>query len=145
MVGGSSHWAPSALPWITVLIGDRNCGPLFIGHRRPGPGKKIDVRDLCPDTGRARLSYGQARSLFDTATCIGGEAGTGCDLRELRHSALTHLGESGLSLLLFMAKSRHKKEQHARRYFKPSHATMAEVTAVLGPAAWPSVSHATPA
>jgi hypothetical protein len=51
-----------------------------------------------------------------------------------RHSALTHLGESGVSLLLFMAKSRHKKEQHAR-YFKPSAATMAEVTAVLGPTA----------
>jgi hypothetical protein len=34
-----------------------------------------------------------------------------------------------------MAKSRHKKEQHARRYFKPSAATMAEVTAVLGPTA----------
>lgn len=55
--------------------------------------------------------------------------------RLLRHSALTHLGESGVSLLLFMAKSRHKKEQHARRYFKPSAATMAEVTAVLGPTA----------
>jgi hypothetical protein len=39
----------------------------------------------------------------------------------------------GVSLLLFMAKSRHKKEQHARRYFKPSAATMVEVTAILGP------------
>jgi hypothetical protein len=32
---------------------------------RPVPGKVVSPRDLCPDTGLARLSYGQARALFD--------------------------------------------------------------------------------
>lgn len=46
--------------------------------------------------------------------------GTGWDLREYRHSSLTHLGEQGASLLMLMAKSRHKKPENLRRYFKPS-------------------------
>ncbi|MFI9632630.1 hypothetical protein ACIHAX_08050 [Nocardia sp. NPDC051929] len=47
-----------------------------------------------PDTGPAQLSYDQARHLLDPATAIEGPA-TGWDLHELRHSGLTHLGESG--------------------------------------------------
>ena len=27
-------------------------------HRRPGPGRVLSARDVCPDTGLARLSYG---------------------------------------------------------------------------------------
>ncbi|TDD42894.1 hypothetical protein E1288_27875 [Saccharopolyspora elongata] len=42
------------------------------------------------------------------------------DLHELRHSAPTHLGEAGASLLLLMAKSRHKKPENVGRYFEPS-------------------------
>jgi hypothetical protein len=33
--------------------------------------------------------------------------------------ALTHLGENGVSLLMLMAKSRHKKAENVRRYFHP--------------------------
>jgi hypothetical protein len=40
--------------------------------------------------------------------------GTGWDLHEYRHSALTHLGEQGASLLMLMAKSRHKKPENVR-------------------------------
>lgn len=126
-------WDAGTARLLPRLIGDRTRGPLFVTHRRPGPGKKVDARDLCPDTGLARLGYGQARALLDRHTCTGGEEGTGWDLHELRHSGLTHLGESGISLMLFMSKSRHKKEEHARRYFKPSADTMRDVTAILGP------------
>ncbi|WP_329409502.1 hypothetical protein OG563_44120 [Nocardia vinacea] len=45
--------------------------------------------------------------------------GPGRDLRGLRHSGLTHLGESGAGLLELMAKSRHRKAENLRRYFKP--------------------------
>ena len=44
--------------------------------------------DLCPDTGRGRLSYQQAWALFRNAS--------GWTLHQLRHSALTHLGERGV-------------------------------------------------
>lgn len=125
----SPSWMASAQ--ITVLY---LCHPAIT----PPPGLRTGpLGGYGQDRHRARYrsaAYGQARALLDSHTCVGGEAGTGWDLHELRHSARTHLGESGVSLLLFMAKSRHKKEQHARRYLKPSAAVMAEVTAVLGPA-----------
>ena len=44
------------------------------------------------------------------------------DLHEYRPSGLTELGVQGASLLMLMAKSRHKKPENVRRYFKPSHA-----------------------
>ncbi|MEU9891843.1 hypothetical protein [Sphaerisporangium sp. NPDC051011] len=49
----------------------------------------------------------------------------------LRHSALTHLGEQGTSLLMLMAKSRHKKPENVRHYFKPSPDAIAELTSLL--------------
>jgi hypothetical protein len=104
------------------------------GHRRVGPGKYLAERDLCPDTGLARLSYAQARDLLDAATATDGP-GTGWDLDELRHSGLTHLRESGASLLELMAASRHRKAENLRRYFKPSPQAMRELTSMLGPGA----------
>jgi hypothetical protein len=46
---------------------------------------------------------------------------------------LTHLGEQGASLLMLMAKSRHKKPENVRRYFKPSPEAIVEVTSLLAP------------
>ncbi|MGV9668744.1 hypothetical protein [Nocardia niigatensis] len=105
---------------------------MFLTHRRPGPGKYLADRDLCPDTRLARLSYDQARDLLDAATATDGP-GTGWDLHELRHSGLTHLGESGASLLELMAKSRQRKAENLRRYFKPSPQAMRELTSLIGP------------
>lgn len=80
----------------------------------------------------ARLSYGQARALLDEHTAMRGP-GTGWDLHEYRHSSLTHLGEAGASLLLLMAKSRHKKPETVRRYFKPPPEAIAKLTSLLAP------------
>lgn len=49
------------------------------------------------------------------------------------HSALTHLGEQGACLLMLMAKSRHKKPENVRRYFKPSPEAISELTSLLAP------------
>jgi hypothetical protein len=49
------------------------------------------------------------------------------------HTALTHLGEQGASLLMLMAKSRQKKPENVRRYFKPSAEAIAELTSLLAP------------
>lgn len=108
------YWDASA----ARLLKSRTRGSVFVTHRRPGPGKVVGPRDVCPDTGFARLSYGQARALLDAHTALGGP-GIGWDLHEFRHSALTHLGEGGASLLMLMAKSRHRKPENLRRYFHP--------------------------
>jgi len=68
-------------------------GPVFVTHRKPGPGKVVNPRDICPDIGLARLSYGQARMLLDEHTTLGNEPGTAWDLHERRHSGLTHLDQ----------------------------------------------------
>ncbi|MFC5188147.1 site-specific integrase [Actinomadura harenae] len=51
-------------------------GPVFSPRRRPGPGKVLEPRDMCPVTGCARLSYGRAHTLLDMHTAFGGP-GTG--------------------------------------------------------------------
>ncbi|MEU7749337.1 site-specific integrase [Nonomuraea sp. NPDC049158] len=126
------YWDAGTARLLPRLLKGRTRGPVFLTHRRPGPGKVVNSRDVCPDTGLARLSYGQARALLDEHTAIGGP-GTGWDLHEFRHSALTHLGQAGASLLMLMAKSRHKKPENLRRYFKPSPEAIAELTSLLAP------------
>jgi integrase len=126
------YWDAGSARLLPRLLKGRTRGPVFVTHRRPGPGKIVSARDVCPDTGLARLSYGQARALLDEHTALRGP-GTGWDLHEYRHSALTHLGEQGASLLMLMAKSRHRKPENVRRYFKPSPEAIAEITSLLAP------------
>jgi hypothetical protein len=126
-------WDAGAARLLPRLLKGRTRGPVFLTHRRPGPGKVLGPRDVCPDTHLARLSYGQARALLDRHTAAGGVAGAGWDLHEWRHSGLTHLGEAGASLPMLMAKSRHKKPENVRRYFRPSAEAIAEVTSLLAP------------
>ncbi|MFJ2203291.1 tyrosine-type recombinase/integrase [Streptomyces violaceusniger] len=127
------YWGAGTARLLPRLIKGRTRGPVFVTHRRPGPGKVVSPRDVCPDTELARLSYGQARALLDEHTAVGGEPGSGWDLHEYRHSGLTHLGEQGASLLMLMAKSRHRKADNVRRYFKPSPEAIAELTSLLAP------------
>ncbi|WP_232542225.1 site-specific integrase [Nocardia bovistercoris] len=111
----------------------RGCFPTSTARIRGRDCSTAPTKPL-PDTGLARLSYDQARDLLDVATATEGP-GTGWDLHELRHSGLTHLGESGASLLELMAKSRHRKPENLRRYFKPSPQAMRDLTSLLGPRA----------
>ncbi|GAA2268524.1 hypothetical protein GCM10010145_48890 [Streptomyces ruber] len=126
------YWDAGTARLLPRLLKGRTRGPVFVTHRRPGPGKVVSPRDVCPDTGLARLSYGQARALLDEHTAVRGP-GTGWDLHEYRHSGLTELGVRGASLLMLMAKSRHKKPENVRRYFKPSHESISELTSLLAP------------
>ena len=79
-------------------------------------------RHRSPD-GRGRLSYQRAWSLFREAS--GGQ----WTLHQLRHSALTHLGEDGVSAPLLMAKSRHRDLRTLSRYVRPGTKAVARLTA----------------
>lgn len=100
---------------------------MFVTHCRPGPGKLLAARVVCPDTGLARISCGQARALLEAHTALA------WGLHEYCHSSLTHLGERGAFGLMLMAKSWDKKAENIRRYFKPSAEAIAAVTSLLAP------------
>jgi hypothetical protein len=109
------------------LIARRRRGPLFLADRPLVPSRAPAAADLCPETGRARLSYRRAEELFVAAS--GGRT-----LHDLRRAALTHLGEDNVSLPLLMGKSRHKNLRSLQRYVRPSPEAVAALTARHGPA-----------
>jgi integrase len=86
------------------LIAGRTRGPLFLtGRKAPAGTPSLHV---CPETGRARLSYRWAEAIFEYATRLlanpltspeGIEGLDGWTLHRLRHSALTHDAEGGTS------------------------------------------------
>jgi predicted RNA polymerase sigma factor len=66
-------WQSDSARLLPALIGDRTRGPLFLSERRPGPARRPAPADLCPETGRRRLSYERAEYLFKKWT--GGSIG----------------------------------------------------------------------
>ncbi len=52
------YWDAGTARLLPRLLKGRTRGPVFVTHRRPGPGKVVRPRDVCPDTGLVRLSYG---------------------------------------------------------------------------------------
>lgn len=58
---------------------------------------------------------------------------TGLHLHQLRHSAATHLGESGTDATVIMAKTHHKSIRTAARYTKPGLAAVSAATELLNP------------
>ncbi|ROO86383.1 RNA polymerase sigma factor (sigma-70 family) [Actinocorallia herbida] len=84
---GAIGWSAGTARLLPALLGARTRGPLFLTDRRPGPARTpSDPRDLCPDTGRSRLSYGRAEYLFKRATAPLDPSGEGFTLRLLRPS-----------------------------------------------------------
>lgn len=69
-------WRSATARLLPDLLAGRTRGPLFLTDRRPGPAR-LPTADLCPDTGRARLSYERAEYLFK-------QASDGLTLRRLR-------------------------------------------------------------
>jgi integrase len=121
------HFQTGSARLLPRLIGGRQRGPLFLSDRPPVPSRAPAAADLCPVTGRARLSYRRAEELFKAAS--GGRT-----LHDLRRAALTHLGEENVSLPLLMAKSRHKNLRSLQRYVRPSPDAVAALTAAHDPA-----------
>lgn len=132
--GGDSDWLhfqSGSARLLPRLIGDRQAGPIFLAERRPAPARTPATVDLCPVTGRGRLSYTRAEYLFKQASLK--EAPKGWTLHQLRHSALTHLAEEGANLPMLMAKSGHQNLRSLQRYTRPGTEAVAAMTAAHDP------------
>ena len=126
------HFQSGAARLLPRLIGDRRAGPIFLAERRPAPARTPAAVDLCPVTGRGRLSYERAEYLFKLSSLK--VARKSWTLHQLRHSALTHLAEEGVNLPLLMAKSGHQNLRSLQRYARPGTEAVAAMTAAHDPA-----------
>lgn len=78
-------WRSGTARLLPGLLAGRTRGPVFLSDRRPGPARTPGPADLCPDTGRRRLSYERAKHLFKEATRPLDPAHEGYTLRRLRY------------------------------------------------------------
>ncbi|WP_052849604.1 DUF6596 domain-containing protein [Streptomyces avicenniae] len=62
------RWGEGTAALLARLVADRTRGPVFLADRRPVPARMPRPADLCPETGRGRLSYERAAYLCKRAT-----------------------------------------------------------------------------
>jgi site-specific recombinase XerD len=131
------HWATGTARLLPRLLKGRTSGPVFLADRRaPTAGRRAPAAtDICPVTGRGRLSYPRAEYLFKTATARLDPHGAGWTLHQLRHSALQHLAQAGRTAPELQAKSRHAHLGSLGVYVKLGEETSARITAEHDPAA----------
>ncbi|MFJ3926298.1 site-specific integrase [Streptomyces sp. NPDC090022] len=111
------------------------------GRRAPAGAATLDV---CPETGRARLSCRRAEEIFEGSTRLlanplaspgDAEDLDGWTPRQLRHSALTHDAEDGASTPMLLARSRRASVRSLERYARPSVDAVARHVTQRDPAA----------
>lgn len=84
VVGGTwVSWRSETARLLPHLLGGRTRGPVFLAYRRPGLARMPAEGDLCPETGRRRLSYPRAEYLFKQTTKALDPKGNGYTLRQL--------------------------------------------------------------
>jgi len=136
------HWQTGAALLLPRLLAGRHAGPVFLTARMPA--RAVPTADLCPVTGRARLSYRRAAELFELATRPLAHPGAapaeldsmhGWTLHQLRHSMLTHEAEHGTSTPMLLARSRHASVRSLERYARPGPGAVARHVAASDPAA----------
>ena len=74
-------WRPGTGQLLSWLLAGRSAGPVFLTDRRAPAGAA--VADLCPVTGRARMSYRRAAEIFTSVTRPLDPAGRGWTLQQL--------------------------------------------------------------
>lgn len=136
------HWQSGTAQLVPRLIAGRSRGPLFLTGRKAPAG--TPTLDVCPETGRARLSYRRAEEIFEENTRLLAnplaspkdiEDLDGWTLHRLRHSALTHDAEGGTSTPMLLARSRHASVRSLERYARPGVDAVAAHVAARDPAA----------
>lgn len=137
--GGDTDWVyyqTGTALLLPRLLGGRTRGPVFLADRLPT--RAVPGLDLCPVTGRARLSYRRAAEVFTEATtplATAAGRGRGWTLHQLRHSALTHDAEAGTNTPMLLARSRHASMRSLERYARPGPEALARHVASSDPAA----------
>lgn len=131
------HWQTGTARLLPRLLSGRTSGPVFLSDRSaPTSGRRAPAAaDICPVTGRGRLSCPRAEHLFKTASAQVDPHRAGWTLHQLRHSALTHLASAGRSATELQAKSRHAHLASLGFYVKLGEETSARITAEHDPAA----------
>lgn len=136
------HWQSGTAQLLPRLIAGRTRGPLFLTDRKAPAG--TPTLDVCPETGRARLSYRRAEEIFEENTRLPAnplaspkdiEDLNGWTLHRLRHSALTHDAEDGTSTPMLLARSRHASVRSLERYARRGVDAVARHVASRDPAA----------
>ncbi|MFD5451259.1 site-specific integrase [Streptomyces sp. NPDC127100] len=99
---------------------------------------------MCPETGRARLSYRRGEEIFEANTRLLAnplaspddiEDLDGWTLHRLRHSALTHDAEDETSTPMLLARSRHASVRSLERHARPGVGSVARHVVERDPAA----------
>ena len=83
---GWIRWRDSTGELLRLLLAGRTYGPVFLTDRR-APARAA-AADVCPFTGRARMSYRRAAEIFRTVTRRLDPAGQGWTLYQLRQAGL---------------------------------------------------------
>ncbi len=79
---GGETWSAGTSDLLRWLLAGRRHGPVFLTDRR-APAQ-VTERDVCPLTGRARMSYRRAAEIFTAHTAPLDPAGRGWTLHQLR-------------------------------------------------------------
>jgi hypothetical protein len=79
---GPAGWSSHTSDLLRWLLSGRTIGPVFLTERRAV--RSAARADLCPLTGRARMSYRRAAEIFTAATQPLDPAGIGWGLHQLR-------------------------------------------------------------
>ena len=83
-------WTAGTSDLLAWLLAGRRHGPVFLtGRRAPA---LVTGRDVCPLTGRARMSYRRAAEIFTGHTAVLDPGGRGWTLHQLRRSEAVMAG-----------------------------------------------------
>ncbi|MCE7003786.1 sigma-70 family RNA polymerase sigma factor [Kibdelosporangium philippinense] len=87
-------WRSATAKLLPELLAGRTRGPVFLAERKSVPARMPSAADLCPETGRGRLSYPRAEYLFKQATRPLDPSGDGYTLKQLKPGNRARSGAS---------------------------------------------------
>jgi hypothetical protein len=93
LTDGWLQWTDGTSQLLSWLLAGRRSGPVFLTGRRAPDGPL--PADICPVTGRARLSYRRAAEIFTAVTRPLDPAGRGWTLQQLSRAGQASIARAG--------------------------------------------------